>query len=370
MGLYAFGIAAVLALAAPLAAAEEPILIGQSAPLTGPAAAAGLAFVQGAKVYLDEVNKAGGIRGRSIELRTLDDAYDPARAGENAKKLIDDGAVGLFGFVNTPASLAGAKVAEARRVPFIAAASGASGLRQPGNEYTFNVRGSFKEEVTRIVTHLQTLRLDRISFFSQLNPESKVMLDHTNELLGKTGQKLLAAVNVEPGKIDLVKAAQELKPREAQAVMMFCSGGMCVDLINELRKQGGRGLSFYTISSAGDVFGKLAEEGANIAVTQVMPYPWIPGRFRVVNQYQKAMMAAGHTGIGYWSLEGYVAANVLVEGLRRMQGTPSPETLAAGMRAIGRLDLGGYMLTLDRSYRDGSNYTDITLARPEGKYRR
>lgn len=369
MGMVALALAVALGLAAPAASAGESILVGQSAPLTGPAAAAGGAFVKGARLYLDEVNRAGGIRGRQIELRTLDDAYDPARAGENAKSLIDTGAIGLFGFVNTPASLAGAKVAEARHIPFIAAATGASGLRQPGNDYLFNVRASFKEEVSRIVNHLQTLQLERISFFSLLIPESKVMFDHITGLLARKGQKLFAVANVEPGKVDLVKAAQALRPRESQAVVMFCPGGMCVDLINELRKQGGAGLSFYTISSAGDVFGKLAQEGASIAVTQVMPYPWTPGS-PVVGRYQKAMAAAGSAEFGYWSLEGYVAASVLVEGLRRMPGNPSPEALLAGMRSIGRLDLGGYEVTLDRSYHDGSTYTDVTLARPDGKYRR
>src|SRR4051812_8512862 len=59
--------------------AAEPVLIGQSAPLTGPAAAAGKAFVDGAKACIDDVNLNGGVRGRHIELRTLDDAYDPKR---------------------------------------------------------------------------------------------------------------------------------------------------------------------------------------------------------------------------------------------------------------------------------------------------
>lgn len=352
------------------AQAADPILIGQSAPLTGPAAAAGKAFVDGAKAYLDDVNRSGGVRGRRIELRTLDDGYDPKRAAENAKTLIEEGALGLFGFVNTPASVAGAAVATQNKVPFIAAATGVSSLRQPGNDYIFNVRASFKDETTRIATHLETVGVTRISFFSLFIPESKVMFEHMGALLAKSGRKFFTAVNVQPGSVDLVKAATDLKPKETQAVVLFCPGKMCADLIQELRKQGGAALTYYTISSAGDVFGELAKQGASIAVTQVMPYPWVPGSFPIVDKYQKAMTSAGKSEFGYWSLEGYISAQVLVEGLRRMNGAakPTPEALAEAMRSIGKLNLGGFDVVMDRDYRNGSRYTDITLARTQGKY--
>ena len=351
------------------ASAEEAILIGQSAPLSGPAAAAGTAFVGGARLYIDQVNRAGGIKGRPIELRTLDDVYDPERAAANAKTLIDAGAIGLFGFVNTPASVAGAKVAIENRVPFIAPATGVSSLRQADNDYVFNVRASFKEETSRIVSHLQILGIERISFFSLQIPESKVMFDHMAEMLGKSGKKFFSASNVQPGKVDLAKAAVELKPKETQAIVMFCPGKMCADLVGEVRKQGGAP-AFYTISSAGDVFGDLADKGVSIAVTQVMPYPWLASGLPVVSKYQEAMKAAGNTGYGYWSLEGYISAQVLVEGLRRINGAPSRAAMLGAMQSLGKLNLGGFELTLDRDHRDGSRYTDLTLARSGGKYLR
>jgi branched-chain amino acid transport system substrate-binding protein len=352
------------------AAAAEPILIGQSASLSGPAAAAGQAFVLGARLYLNEVNGSGGINGRPIELRTLDDSYDPKRAADNAAKLIDSGAVGLFGFVNTPTSLAGAKVATENRMPFIAPASGASGLRERGNDYIFNVRASFKDEASRIATHLATVSTQRVSFFSLLIPESKTVYQHLEGRLAQSGQKFYSVANVEPGKVDLVKAAADLQPTQTQAVVMFCPGKMCADLVAEVRRQGGSGISFYTISSAGDVFGPAAEMGATVAVTQVMPYPWVPGAFPIVDKYQKAMLAAGHPEFSYWSLEGYISAAVLTEGLRRMKGSPSPAALTAAMRSIDRLHLGGFELTMNAQHHDGSTYTDITLARSSGRYRR
>ncbi|MDQ0609264.1 branched-chain amino acid transport system substrate-binding protein [Variovorax sp. W1I1] len=350
-----------------VASAQEKILIGQSAPVTGPAAAAGTAFVGGARLYIDQVNRAGGVKGRLVELRTLDDMYVPERAAANAKTLVDAGAISLFGFVNTPASVAGAQVAVENRVPFIAPATGVSSLRQPGNDYVFNVRSSFKDETSHIVSHLQVLGIKRIGFFSLEIPESKVMFDHMGGLLGKGGQKFFTAVNQPPGKVDLKKAAEELKPKEVQAIVMFCPGKMCADLVSEIRKQGGAP-TFYTISSAGDVFGELAAQGVSIAVTQVMPYPWTVGAFPIVAKYQQAMKAADDTRIGYWSLEGYISAQVLVEGLRRINGTPSRASMLAAMQNLGHLNLGGFDLTIDQNDRGGSHFTDLTLARSGGKY--
>ncbi|MGF6345747.1 ABC-type branched-subunit amino acid transport system substrate-binding protein [Variovorax sp. W2I14] len=198
-------------------------------------------------------------------------------------------------------------------------------------------------------------------------PESKVMFDHMGGLLGKGGQKFFTAVNQPPGKVDLKNAAEELKPKEVQAIVMFCPGKMCADLVGEIRKQGGAP-TFYTISSAGDVFGELAAQGVSIAVTQVMPYPWTVGAFPIVAKYQQAMKAADNTRIGYWSLEGYISAQVLVEGLRRINGTPSRASMLAAMQNLGHLNLGGFDLTIDQNDRSGSHFTDLTLARSGGKY--
>ena len=348
--------------------AAEPILIGQSAPLTGPAAGAGVAFVNGARAYLDQVNREGGINGQRIELRTMDDGYLAQRAAENAKTLIDAGAVGLFGFVNTPTSIAGSKVAIEHRVPFVAPASGASALRASGNQLVFNVRASFAEETTRIVSHLQALGTQRISFFSLQIPESKVSFDHMSDLLRKSGGEFFSVANVEAAKVDLAKAAAELQPKQTQAIVMLCPGKMCADLIAEIRKQGGAP-NFYTISSAGDVFGELADQGLSIAVTQVMPDPWRSTSL-IVREYQMAMKSTKDWKLGYWSLEGYISARVLVEGLRRINGKPSPSTLAAALRSIGTLNLGGFEVTIDKGYMNGSRYTDITLARGGGHYLR
>ena len=98
---------AALALTGVTAQAQEgvsktTIVLGQSLALTGPGSALALPFHQGAKMYFDRVNAAGGIGGRKIELVTLDDRGSPALTAANTKKLLEQGVLSLFGFYGSP----------------------------------------------------------------------------------------------------------------------------------------------------------------------------------------------------------------------------------------------------------------------------
>ncbi|HEX3139778.1 MAG TPA: ABC transporter substrate-binding protein, partial [Rhizobacter sp.] len=95
-------VASSAALALPsFAQADKRIVIGQSAAFSGPAAQLGIQMNKGAKIYFDALNAAGGVNGNTIELRTLDDAYDPVRCKANTEKFIADNVFALFGYVGT-----------------------------------------------------------------------------------------------------------------------------------------------------------------------------------------------------------------------------------------------------------------------------
>ena len=126
---------------------DSQIVLGQSVALTGPAAELGKDMQTGAMLYFNHVNKAGGVNGRKIVLKTLDDGYEPPRAVENTKKLINDEKVfALFGYVGTPTSAASMPVFTDAKVPFVGAFTGAESLRAPFNRQIFNVRASYFDE--------------------------------------------------------------------------------------------------------------------------------------------------------------------------------------------------------------------------------
>ena len=123
-----------------------------------------------------DVNAAGGVNGRKIELRSLDDGYEPDRAAANTKKLIDDGVFLLFGYVGTPTSNASKPIFTAAKVPFVGPFTGAESLRNPLNRYIFNVRASYFDETEKIVGQMTGQTLDRIAVFYQNDDYGKAGL--------------------------------------------------------------------------------------------------------------------------------------------------------------------------------------------------
>ena len=143
--------AAGATLALPAWAQSARIVLGQSAAFSGPAAQLGIQMNKGAKIFFDQLNASGGVNGQTIELRTLDDGYEPDRCVANTKKLIEGGAFALFGYIGTPTSLAALPLATQAKVPFLAPFTGAEALRTPFNRYAFHVRASYFDETAEIV---------------------------------------------------------------------------------------------------------------------------------------------------------------------------------------------------------------------------
>ncbi len=131
---------ASLPAAATFAKESGALLLGQSAPTTGPSAQLGVQLNRGARLYFDKINAAGGINGQKIDLRLLDDGYEPARAKANTDIFLNDDVFALFGYVGTPTSLAALPAIKDSGIPFFSPFTGAMALRQTALRNVFHVR--------------------------------------------------------------------------------------------------------------------------------------------------------------------------------------------------------------------------------------
>src|SRR3954447_17583698 len=168
-----FGVVA-MALAAPALAGDngvfaERIVFGRAAGAEGPAAPRGLGRREGLLAAFGEVNRAGGVKGRKLELVSRDDGYEPKRSIEATPSLLDDDKVfALVGPVGTPASAATQPIATEAGVPFIGAFAGAEFLRAPQKPAVVNVRASYFQETETMVERLtKDLGVKRIAIFYQ-----------------------------------------------------------------------------------------------------------------------------------------------------------------------------------------------------------
>lgn len=182
----------------------KSILIGQSAALSGPAQQLGTEMRDGAQAYFDHVNAQGGVAGRQIVLKTLDDGYEADRATSNTKQLIDvEGVFSLFGYVGTPTSNAALPLVAKADIPFFAAFTGAQSLREPFNRNVFNIRASYFEETERIVQHITTLSISRIAVFYQNDAYGKTGLEGVTRALKKRNIEVIGVATVERNSVDV-----------------------------------------------------------------------------------------------------------------------------------------------------------------------
>ncbi len=365
-----------LAIGAGFALAEHgvsatSILIGQSAALSGLSQQLGLEMRQGAKVYFDSVNAQGGVHGRKIELRSLDDGYEPDRAAANTKKLIgDDKVFALFGYVGTPTSNAALPLFTDASVPFIGAFTGAQSLRDPFNRHIFNVRASYFDETEKIVEHLSNLGMKNIAVLYQNDAYGKAGLAGVERALEKRQLKLTASATVERNKVEVEGAVKAISAAKPDAVVMVSVYKTAATFVKAMKKAGSVP-QFYNVSFVGSIplAKELGTDGPGVAISQVMPSPW-SASVPVVREYQHLMTASGSSDYSFTSLEGFIAAKVLVEGLKRAGKDLTREKLTAALEGMSMADMGGFLVSFTPKNHNASSYVDLTVISKAGGFLR
>ena len=359
-------------LAQPLRAEPGRIVIGQSAALSGPVKALGEDFRRGALLYFDNVNARGGVAGRQLELRTLDDGYEPERCAANTRRLIDEGAAVLFGYIGTPTSLAALPLATAARVPFVAPFSGADALRNPFNRYAFHVRASYFDETAEIVKQATGIGIRRLGVFSQNDSYGQSGLAGVTRALKVQGLAPVGLGTVERNTVDVEAAVKSVLAGNPEAIVQISAYKACAAFIRAARAAGFTG-TFYNVSFVGTK--ALAEElgpmARGVIVSQVMPFPYSAST-PVSGDY----LAAGKAAAGdrfeptYTSIEGYVAARALIAGLRHAGGSPTAEAIVKGLESLRDADLGGFYVDFSAQKHAGSKLVDLTILTETGQVRR
>jgi ABC-type branched-subunit amino acid transport system substrate-binding protein len=360
---------AVALVGAPaLRAQADRILLAQSAPFTGPSAQLGIQFHQGAKLYFEQLNAQGGVHRRSIELMKLDDGYEPDRCADNTRKLIAEDPVSLFGYIGTPTSVAALPLATAAKVPFVAPFTGAMALRQPLNRYAFHLRASYNDETELIVKQLTLLGLQKIAVFYQNDAYGKAGLDGVNLAMSSRNMKTIATAPVERNSLAVDAAVKTLVAAQPDAIVQIGAYKACAAFIRQARKAGFGG-TFFNVSFVGTqaLADELGKDAAGIAVSQVMPSPYNAAR-PITREFQAAVKKGGADyQVNYSSMEGYLAAKVLAEGLRR--GKPTHDGVIAGLESIAGEDFGGFMVTFSPTDHVASKFVELSMLTADGKVR-
>src|ERR1044071_4431542 len=310
---------------------DNEILIGSCSALDGPAQFLGRQTIVGATAYLKKVNADGGVFGRKIQLLAFDDGYEPANAENCFKRLQKEGIFSAGFFVGTPTAAKYVPLAEANKVPVVGLFTGAEMLYTPLKHYVLNVRASYYDETREQVENLwNVLGIHKIGVIYQDDAFGQAVLSGLQLAL----KKLNAARPMNPG-----------------AVLIVGPYAPVAEIIKKAHATGWHPI-FLTVSFVGTekFISEAGKDAEGTVITQVVP-PYTRTDFPTVALYRESLTRYYPAEQpNFVSLEGFVDAMVLVEGLKRAGKDLTREKLITALESIQGKDVGlGPKLTLKYS---------------------
>jgi ABC-type branched-subunit amino acid transport system substrate-binding protein len=352
-------------------AASAQILIGQTAGFSGPVAAGVQETTDGARLYLDAINAAGGVGGSRIELISMDDKFEPPLAADNARTLIVQKKVlALFLTRGTPHAQAIMPLLAEFKVPLIGPSTGAMALHRPVHPWVFNVRATYQREAERAVAHLSMIGFERIGVVHVDDSFGADLLQGTRKGFETAGKTPLFIEKFDRAKPDFAQIAPQVAKSGAQALLFIGSGNAVADGVAAIRAQGSQAqiVTFSNNASAGFVK-SLGANAHGIIVAQVLPSERAAA-MPFVKEALDLARAKGGKDLSPAMLEGFAAAKVLVAGLRRAGAAPTRESLQRALNAMERLDLGGLEVGYSANDHTGLDFVDLSIIGSDGKFKR
>ena len=332
---------------------DTEIDFGISAPFSGPAKELGRGMKTGIDIAFAAVNAAGGVNGRKLKLVALDDGYEPDRTRAAMKELAETRKVfGFVGNVGTPTAEVAVPYALERKMLFFGPFTGAGLLRRdPPDRYVFNYRASYAEETAATVKYLVSVRRippDEIAVFAQQDGYGDAGFNGVAKMLRKYDRNPQRALRVgyQRNTSDVNQAVEQvLDPRKKiKAVVMVATYKAAARFIEKVKAER-PDMIFSNVSFVGSqaLADELMSSGPKVAegvmVTQVVPLP--QSKSTAVLRYQELLpkYSLGEKP-DFVSLEGYLTANLLIEGLRKAGRDVTTETLVDALESLRGVDLG------------------------------
>ena len=350
----------------------DKIVFGQATALEGPASALGQGMKLGLEAAFSEINKAGGIKGRKLELKSVDDGYEPNKSIEAVKKLLaDDKVFAIAGAVGTPTSAATQPIATAAGAPFIGAFTGAEFLREPYKPMVMNVRASYFQETEAMVERLtKDLGATKIAIMYQDDAFGQAGLAGVKRALEKRKMELAGEGTFERNTVAVKGALLAIKKVEPEAVIMISPYKPAAEFI-KLARQIKLNATFVNISFVGsDALAKeLGADGTGVVITQVVPFPK-DASIPVVGKYHAALKGvSADAQPGFVSLEGYMVGRAIAAALEKVDGEPTRAKLLEAVQKAGTIDLGGVKLTYSPTSNRGSETVFLTVIQADGSFK-
>ncbi len=358
-------------LASQVAGAAQ-IVIGQVAPLSGLEANQGRAYSTGIQLYLNHVNKAGGVNGHTFTLVRKDDGGRPEDTLAATRQLLAENRplvlAGYFGN-RSIADLVGSDLLEKEKIALVGYRSAEI---RPETPWVYSVRAGLRDEINKIAEHLVTVGITRLGLFYEEGPGAAALVASAEEVTKRTGTTIMAKASYPAGTAKVAAAVSTFMAAAPQAVILVATGAATAGFVEQYRSAGG-GAQLFAHSGADveQLAKRLPEEYMQgIAIAQVTPNPYkISGKLAKEFSDTVAKTPNLEVPVSYAMMEGYIAGKVIVEAVRRMGAKVSREGLVSALDSIDSFDLGGYQLGFRPGMRSGSRFVELSIINGSGRIR-
>jgi ABC-type branched-subunit amino acid transport system substrate-binding protein len=366
----------------PQGVTDTEIIFGMSAPFSGNAKELGRGMKTGIDLAFAAANEAGGVNGRKLKLVPLDDGYEPDRTKQTMVELMDQRKVFAFiGNVGTPTTQVALPLALDHKMIFFGAFTGAGILRRdPPDRYVFNYRASYAEETSatmRYLVEVKRIKPEEIAVFAQQDGYGDSGFAGVAKMLRKydrdPDKSLRTGYKRNTSDVDEAVNAVLSSRQRIRAVIMVPTYKAAAKFVDKVKAQR-PDMIFTSVSFVGALaladelvsYGPKVAEG--VIVTQVVPLP--TSRSTATLRYQELLpkYSVGEKP-EFISLEGYLAASLMIEGLKRAGPDFTTESLVDTLESMRGLDLGiGTTLGFGMSEHQASHKVWGTILDGQGQY--
>ena len=345
-------------------------VVGQVAPMSGLAAKQGKAYAYGMRLYFDQVNKAGGVQGRPIELTVADDGGRPEETVEKTRKLLSDAKpvvlAGYFGNQNLSALLDSKLLDSAGTVLVGYHSTDTKVLNAP---QVFSTRAGLSEQMAKISSHLAILGISRLALAYDERSDAEALIALVNKAIAPSKAQLVQSASLGSGRgRDMQSAVEKLNASKAQALLVVSTSPATAAFVETYRLDGGLA-QIYAMAEADveQLAMRLPEQYlSGLSIAQVVPSPYKIS-MRLNKEFRDAVAGKNpEVPVGFTMMEGYVNAKLIVEAMRRSQPLTT-EKFAQTLRGLQDYDMGGYWVSYRPGSQIGSGYVDLSIVNSAGR---
>lgn len=357
--LLAFGICAT--------ASAKDLVVVQVAPLSGPQEVTGKAIAAGAKLYFDYINAQGGIGGSPIRLISKDDENKPEETVRLVKEsLTSDLPLAFLGSVgtnNVEALIRDGSLARSS-TPLIGPLSGATSMI--GAPAIYVVKATYRDEVEFLFRQLGQAGQTKVGLVFQDDGLGKDIVSSAEAAAPKNALQLVARAGYERNTTKVEAAVEAMIKAAPQSIFLGATTAAAIEFVRQYRQRGGVATIYgLSIVDTQQLLAKLGPSMARgYAFSVVIPLE-SKTTLPLNREYSRLKEASKDASITARSIEGFIAAKVLVSALK--QGASNGQAVLKALNGTSKLDLGGYTIDFTSNKRTGSTFVDFAMFGDNGR---